>query len=141
MTCYCGRGTEGSNPSSSTGESANFSPSRVRPEYRPPPVHRPDWVPRNYELGQVHSAHRPLLAADQDIAPITLSPLRRQNPREEPGALAAHAGISAGGEEQSSSLPRPSAVDAQVAEVGVLKAAQPLARLSAEANDRQAKKT
>jgi hypothetical protein len=35
-----------------------------------------------------------LLAADQDIAPITLSPLRRQNPREEPGALAAHAGIS-----------------------------------------------
>src|SRR5262249_19099263 len=28
-----------------------------------------------------------------------LSPLRRQNPREEPGALAAHAGICAGGEE------------------------------------------
>ena len=107
MTCYCGRGTEGSNPSSSTGESANFSPSRVRPEYRPPPVHRPDWVPRNYELGQVHSAHRPLLAADQDIAPITLSPLRRQNPREEPGALAAHAGICAGGGRRRSSLPRP----------------------------------
>ena len=36
---------------------------------------------------------------------------------------------------------RTSAVDAQVAEVGVLKAAQPLARLSAKANDRQAKKT
>ena len=36
-----------------------------------------------------------------------MSPLRRQNPREEPGALAAHAGIRAGGEEQSSSLPRP----------------------------------
>ena len=35
-----------------------------------------------------------------------MSPLRRQNPREEPGALAAHAGIGAGGEEQSSSLPR-----------------------------------
>jgi hypothetical protein len=33
---------------------------------------------------------------------------RRQNPREEPGALAAHAGICAGGEEKSSSLPRPS---------------------------------
>ena len=31
------------------------------------------------------------------------------DPREEPGALAAHAGICAGGEEQSSSLPRPSA--------------------------------
>jgi hypothetical protein len=29
--------------------------------------------------------------------------LRRQNPREEPGALAAPAGICAGGEEQSSS--------------------------------------
>src|SRR5258706_5123227 len=29
------------------------------------------------------------------------------DPREEPGALAAHAGICAGGEEQSSSLPRP----------------------------------
>src|SRR5882762_9863958 len=28
-------------------------------------------------------------------------------PREEPGALAAHAGICAGGEEKSSSLPRP----------------------------------
>src|ERR1700686_2827050 len=28
-------------------------------------------------------------------------------PEEEPGALAAHAGICAGGEEQSSSLPRP----------------------------------
>jgi hypothetical protein len=26
-----------------------------------------------------------------------MSPLRRQNPREEPGALAAHAGIRAGG--------------------------------------------
>ena len=30
------------------------------------------------------------------------------DPRQEPGALAAHAGICAGGEEQSSSLPRPS---------------------------------
>src|SRR4249920_2867474 len=29
------------------------------------------------------------------------------DPREEPGALAAHAGICAGGEEHSSSLPRP----------------------------------
>jgi hypothetical protein len=29
------------------------------------------------------------------------------DPREEPGALAAHAGICAGGEEKSSSLPRP----------------------------------
>ena len=31
------------------------------------------------------------------------------DPREEPGALAAHAGICAGGDERSSSLPRPQA--------------------------------
>ncbi len=36
------------------------------------------------------------------------------DPREEPGALAAHAGICAGGEEQSSSLPRPFAFTARV---------------------------
>ena len=41
------------------------------------------------------------------ISPAALSPFRRQDPRDEPGALAAHAGICAGGEEQSSSLPRP----------------------------------
>ena len=35
-----------------------------------------------------------------------MSPLRRQNPREEPGALAAHAGICAGGGQQWPSLPR-----------------------------------
>ena len=58
-------------------------------------------------LGRVHPARRPLLSANQGAAPAALSPLRRQNPREEPGALAAHAGICAGGEEQSSSLPRP----------------------------------
>src|ERR1700730_16201319 len=34
----------------------------------------------------------------------------QSDPREEPGALAAHAGICAGGEEKSSSLPRPSAI-------------------------------
>jgi hypothetical protein len=42
--------------------------------------------------------------------PAALSPFRRQNPREEPGALAAHAGIRAGGGEKSSSLPRPFAL-------------------------------
>jgi ATP-dependent DNA ligase len=31
-----------------------------------------------------------------DPTPAALSPLRRQNPREEPGALAAHAGICTG---------------------------------------------
>ena len=37
------------------------------------------------------------------------------DPREELGALAAHAGICAGGEEQSSSLPRPSPGDRRTA--------------------------
>ena len=41
-------------------------------------------------------------------APAAVTPLRRQDPREELGALAALAGICAGGEEQSSPLPRPS---------------------------------
>src|SRR5260221_13545164 len=59
-------------------------------------------------LGEVHPARRPLLSANQNATPAAMSPLRRQNPREEPGALAAHAGICAGGEEKSSSLPRPS---------------------------------
>src|ERR1700719_2335490 len=63
-----------------------------------------------HELGEVHQHHRPLLPVDQDTTPAALSPLRRQNPREEPGALAAHAGICAGGEEKSSSLPRPMAL-------------------------------
>jgi hypothetical protein len=58
-------------------------------------------------LGEVHPARRPLLPANQGATPAALSPLRRQNPREEPGALAAHAGICAAGEEQPSSLPRP----------------------------------
>src|SRR5580704_18693082 len=59
------------------------------------------------QLEEVHPVRRPLLSANQNYTPVALSPLRRQNPREEPGALAAHAGICAGGEEKSSSLPRP----------------------------------
>src|SRR5262249_61326611 len=58
-------------------------------------------------LGALHQPRRSLLSANQDTTSAALSPLRRQNPREEPGALAALAGIWAGGEEQSSSLPRP----------------------------------
>src|SRR6202043_3981844 len=64
---------------------------------------RPKGTP---QLGEVHPARRPLLSANQNATPFAMSPLRRQNPREEPGALAAHAGICAGGEEKSSSLPR-----------------------------------
>jgi hypothetical protein len=66
------------------------------------------------QLGEVHPARRPLLSANQNDTPATLSPFRRQNPREEPGALAAHAGICTGGEEKSSSLPRPSPVASDV---------------------------
>jgi len=47
------------------------------------------------QLGEVHPVRRPLLSANQNYATAALSPLRRQNPREEPGALAAHAGICA----------------------------------------------
>ena len=36
---------------------------------------------------------------------VTLSPLRRQNPREEPGAVIPHAGICAGGAGKPASLP------------------------------------
>jgi hypothetical protein len=48
------------------------------------------------QLGEVHPVRRPLLSANPNHTPAALSPLRRQNPREEPGALAAHAGIGAG---------------------------------------------
>src|ERR1700719_1998592 len=58
-----------------------------------------------YELGEVHLHLRTLLPVDQDTTPTAMSPLRRQNPREEPGALAAHAGIRAGGGWQQPSLP------------------------------------
>jgi hypothetical protein len=47
-------------------------------------------------LGEVHQVRHPLLSANQNYTPAALSPLRRQNPREEPGELAAHAGICAG---------------------------------------------
>src|SRR5882757_9003168 len=60
-----------------------------------------------HELGEVHQRHRPLLPVDQDTASTAMPPFRRQNPREEPGALAAHAGICAGGGQQWPSLPRP----------------------------------
>jgi len=45
--------------------------------------------------------------ANQGATPAASSSLRGQNLREEPGALAALAGICAGGGEQSSFLPRP----------------------------------
>src|SRR5262249_43993488 len=66
------------------------------------------------QLGEVCPVRRPLLSANQDTTRVAMSPLRRQNPREEPGALAAHAGICAGGGEKASSLPRPTCALQQV---------------------------
>jgi hypothetical protein len=60
---------------------------------------------RIHELGEVHQHNRPLLPVDQDTTPTAMSPLRRQNPREEPGALAALAGICAGGGAESNLRP------------------------------------
>src|SRR6058998_1346083 len=57
------------------------------------------------QLGEVHPVRRLLLSANQNDTRAALSPLRRQNPREEPGALAAHAGICTGGGWQRPSLP------------------------------------
>jgi hypothetical protein len=39
-----------------------------------------------HELGEVHQHNRPLLPVDQDTTPTAMSPLRCQNPRDEPGA-------------------------------------------------------
>jgi RNA-directed DNA polymerase len=41
------------------------------------------------------------------LHPLPKRPFQRQNPRQEPGALDAHAGICAGGRQQWRSLPRP----------------------------------
>ena len=52
-------------------------------------------------------ADRGALAAQPEVAaPLSRLAVRRHDPRWEPGALAAHAGICAGGGEQSPSLPR-----------------------------------
>ena len=56
-------------------------------------------------LSRVATSIRLALCAGPQMGSTRLPPTF--DPREEPGALAAHAGICAGGEEQSSSLPRP----------------------------------
>ena len=48
---------------------------------------------------------RPMATPPADPAPLAQRALRRQNPREEPSALDAHAGICAGGRRQRRSLP------------------------------------
>src|SRR5271166_2706439 len=50
---------------------------------------------------------RPLPAVPTHPASVARKAVPRHHPRWEPGALAAPAGICAGGEERSSSLPRP----------------------------------
>src|SRR6516164_1658016 len=50
---------------------------------------------------------RPLPAVPTHPASVARKAVPRHYPRWEPGALAAPAGICAGGEEKSSSLPRP----------------------------------
>src|SRR5215468_10721026 len=62
-------------------------------------VAQPTQPERAALLGALPTVSRSFLPANQGTPPTALSPLRRQNPREEPGALAAHAGICAGGEE------------------------------------------
>lgn len=59
------------------------------------------------QLGEVHPVRRPLLAADQDTAPITLSPLRRQNPRGRARCVSSARRDLRGGGRQRSPLPRP----------------------------------
>jgi hypothetical protein len=66
-----------------------------------------DAAKRHASAGRGSSSSSPASFRQSELYTRCLSPLRRQNPRQEPGALAAHAGICAGGEEKSSSLPRP----------------------------------
>ncbi|HEV7808186.1 MAG TPA: reverse transcriptase domain-containing protein [Solirubrobacteraceae bacterium] len=58
------------------------------------------------ELG-ADATPRPAMAPNgPHPAPLATTAIRRQNPRQEPSALAAHAGICAGGRSQERSLPR-----------------------------------
>ena len=57
------------------------------------------------DLGADGAPRRSMATSARDHAPLARSPLRRQNPREEPSALDAHAGICAGGARQRPSLP------------------------------------
>jgi hypothetical protein len=53
--------------------------------------------PQHASPGEVRPARRSLVGANEDATPTAMSPLRRQNPSEEPGALAARAGTVPGG--------------------------------------------
>jgi hypothetical protein len=69
---------------------------------------------RRSAKGNAASEPRAGLSAGQSVSHdldrvrrVAKRPLQRQNPRQEPGALNAHAGICAGGRQQWRSLPRP----------------------------------
>jgi RNA-directed DNA polymerase len=57
------------------------------------------------DLGADATPAKPMAAVAEDHASLAYRPLRRSDPREEPSALAAHAGICAGGAGQPASLP------------------------------------
>ena len=58
------------------------------------------------DLGADAAPRRPMAAQPRILHPWPDAAIRRQNPREEPSALDAHAGICAGGGRQRPSLPR-----------------------------------
>ena len=62
--------------------------------------HAPD------HLGTDETDQDPMATASPRDAPLPERALRRQNPRQEPGAVVPHAGICAGGRPQGRSLPR-----------------------------------
>ena len=66
----------------------------------PQPAHPP-------ELGTHGSSCHPMATSCPDHASMAKHAIRRPHPRQEPSALAAHAGICAGGRWQQRSLPRP----------------------------------
>src|SRR5439155_8229230 len=72
-----------------------LAPSATAPQ----PAHAGD-------LGADLSPRRPMATACPHPAPLARRPLLRSYPRQEPSALAAHAGICAGGRQQRRSLPR-----------------------------------
>src|SRR6516162_2685499 len=78
---------------------------------------------------------RPLPAVPTHPASVARKAVPRHYPRWEPGALAAPAGICAGGEEKSSSLPRPPTLRHQSAkgwlrEANHVEGSRPWARLA-----------
>src|SRR5437868_7427770 len=63
--------------------------------------------PEGQDWQQTHGPYLPTLASTSaHYSSVSRDASGRHDPRQEPGAVAPHAGIRAGGDEQSSSLPR-----------------------------------